>query len=69
MNESKFRDYMVDVAERLEVLSVFLSKSVELASKSRINQPVKIKYMIDSIISDELLAMSDCIIDEIDKGN
>lgn len=67
MDKSEFYAYMVDVAERLEVLSAILSKSVELASKSRINQPVKIKYMIDSIISDELLAMSDCIIDDIKK--
>lgn len=67
MDKSEFYDYMVDVAERLEVLSVILSKSVELASKSRVNQPVKVKYMIDSIISDELIAMAGCIIDDIKK--
>lgn len=67
MNDSEIRDYLVDIAERLESLSNVLSLSDRLACMSRINEPFKIKCMLDSIISDELLAMSSVIIDDINE--
>lgn len=69
MTDSEFYIYMVDVAERLEVLANFLSCSVQLSSMARYNEPYKIKFMIDSIIRDELLAMSGGIIDDINENN
>lgn len=67
MEDSEIYDYMVDVAERLESLSNVLSCSASLSSMSRINEPYKIKFMLDSIICDELLAISGKIIDDINE--
>lgn len=67
MEDSEIYDYMIDIAERLEVLSNVLSFSGYISVNSSVNEPVKLKVMLDSIICDELLAMSGKIIDDINK--
>lgn len=67
MKDSEFHDYLVEIAERLEVLSNILSCSASISSMSSVNEPYKIKFMLDSIIRNELIAMSSAIIDDINK--
>ena len=68
MNDSEIRDYLIDIAERLEVLSNMLCLSGHIASRSFVNEPVKLKMMLDSIVCDELVAMSGKIIDDIKES-
>ena len=65
MNDSEIRDYLVDIAERLEVLSNVLRLSGEVAIKARFNEPYRLKSMLDSIVCEELVVMSGIIIDDI----
>ncbi|MDE5583644.1 MAG: hypothetical protein K2J08_08060 [Ruminococcus sp.] len=64
MND-EIRDYLIDIARRLEALANILSVSATLSSISSVNEPCHIKFMIDSIIRDELIATSGQIIDDI----
>lgn len=59
--------YLTDIAERLECLCGFLAYSVHIANRSRYADFLKVKYMVDSIICDELTAMAGTIFDDI-KG-
>ena len=67
MNDSEIRDYLIDIAERLEALSNILSVSATLSSMSRVNEPYKIKHMLDSMVCDELYAIFSTIIDDINE--
>ena len=65
MNDSEIRDYLLDIAERLEVLSNVLRLSGEVAIKARFNEPHRLKAMLDDVVCDELALMSGMIIDDL----
>ena len=64
MND-EIRNYLVDIAVRLEVFANVLSLSSDIMSNARFNEPARIKIMLDSIICDELKVLSGVIIDDI----
>lgn len=67
MEDSELCAYLVDIAERLEVLSNVLRFSTAVVSNARYNQPANLKRMLDSIICDELAVMAGEIIDDINE--
>lgn len=67
MEDSELRNYLVDIAERLEVLSNVLRLSTDVVSNARYNRPANLKLMLDSIICDELVVMAGIIIDDVNE--
>ena len=65
MNDSEIRDYLSNIAERLEFVANFLHLSGEIALNASVNNPVKLKSMVDTVVYGELMAMSSMIIDDI----
>lgn len=67
MGDEDIVSYLTEISRRLEALANVLSVSATLSSMSSVNEPHHIKWILDCIIRDELIATASQIAEDL-KG-